>query len=1423
MSLRRRLALATAAALLATTFAPGAAAAQSPADPDTPGTGEPTDILTTDFSDGDLDQWWDNGGAERISFPEIEGETVLAVDRSADHHGIQSPHGILEDLAQPGDTVVYTANVRLGAEVETPVDARWVAHDDGAGHNYQWGDATAVDAQGWTEVSSSFEITEATDLTAFRAFTGLPDTPGLESYEYYLRSATMVLIPADQEDNSGDDESGSEQENGTGDGNDSGEENSTGEENGADNGGSDSAEGDWSVVASYDFEDGTDPWRGRGDASLELSDDAYQGDAALQTTGRSANWHGPELPFDEFENHGTYRFTAWVKLPEGTTGTDTLGTSMNVPGSDTNEFPWVSGRESVGADEWVELTGEFETESSAAAASFYVEATEPDTEFLIDAVTVEHLPGQDQDDEDEDGSEIVDSPETLSHDFEDGELGPWAPRYVNDDQHTVTVTDTTAYDGDYSAAVTDRTHQGQGIGADASAALAGGTQYEITAALRFAEGEEPDDIWLSAAATTGSSTSFSTLGQLTGIGNADWTVVTQQFTAPSADELTLYFETSWDNDNPGITSTFFIDEIEVTRVQDDFDSSLTPLKDTVGFPLGVAIDERETSGTAANVVNHHFDRVTAENHMKPESWFAGEGADTFRMHSQAEAILDYAAANDLGVYGHVLVWHSQTPSWFFRDSAGSLLSRDAMDARMEEHIAAVAGAIAEEYGLFGSENNPVVAYDVVNEVIADGGEHADGMRRSEWYQIYGDETYVDQAFHYADHYFNTVHAVDGQRPVSLYINDYNTELSGKRDRMIAFTERLLERGVPVDGFAHQFHLNLSMPISALEQAFQQVEDTFPGMRQAVTELDITVGDQVNEGALIDQGYHYRDAFRLFRDWADHLDSVAIWGLTDGRSWRSAQAPLVFNDNFSPKHAYFGIIDSELPPRENRAVVFQHDDDAAESAQYWENLPLHTTEDETAAFQIRWHEDGLVFFVDSSADSVTIEYEGETYTLEPQGVTDVPLEGISRGDSLVIDLLADDDAWLNATLNLVEGLSYLEVPEAQEAPAVDASRAEIWDSGSSLVTETPIETGGRDGARAEVHALWHGSTLHLLAEVTDPDVDVSASDPWVQDSVEFFLDLGNERNGPYRTASRQGHHLLSEQFDFQFRISAENEVSVGTGDEQFQLEQLESATARTDDGYIVQAAIDMREYGGVGTVHGLDVQVNDSHEGARLVTSWADPTGNGYQSTERWGVIRLVGEADEDSSPSPTPSPSPTDASTDEPTSDPIDEPTSPSPTDSPDPTDPAAGIWPPDAVELTDDNRGDVEVLTDPAVAGEDIEVSIGAEHRAQSLRSWLFSEPQDLGESAADAEGITTLSLPQDSAGEHRLAVYTTDGDLIGWTEITIVAPADAADSAAGDADRGLASTGAAIGAVLLGAMVLLIIGGVALRFSRRRSAEIS
>ncbi|MFI2103228.1 endo-1,4-beta-xylanase [Isoptericola sp. NPDC019693] len=838
----------------------------------------------------------------------------------------------------------------------------------------------------------------------------------------------------------------------------------------------------------------------------------------------------------------------------------------------------------------------------------------------------------------------------LSADFEDGP-DSWVPRAGDATEPEVAITTDDAHGGTQAALVTGRDGQGDGIGRDVTGVLLPGVTYDLSAWVRFAPDQPADAVWLSIASTTGAETSYATLAQFSGVTADGWSEVTATFQVPDAETSFLYLETDYNGTN---TSDLLLDDVTIAVPEPPTVQDLTPLKDTTDFPVGVAIDSRETTGSASELLLRHADQITAENDMKVESWYDAD--HRFRPSAGAVALMDYAAANDLRVYGHVLAWHSQTPDWFFQADDGTPLTTSEADKeflreRLRTHIFDVAQWLSDHYGEFGGEN-PLTAFDVVNEVVNDGAtsDPDDGLRRSEWYRILG-EDFIDLAFEYADEAFNRTYAAEGtDRPVALFINDYNTEQSGKQDRYRALVERLLARGVPVDGVGHQFHVSLSTPVSALEAALDRFADL--PVTQAVTELDVTTGTPVTEARLVDQGYWFRDAFRMFRAHADDLYSVTVWGLTDGRSWRAdAGAPLLFDDGYQAKPAYFGAVDGDLPARLRAANVFAGDvplDDDAASSAVWDRLPRHgigAAGEQVADFQLRWAADHLtaqVRVTDGSADdadAVTFDVDGATTTVGRDGtvtgpdgaaavvepsddgyvvVAHLPLAGAAEGDTLGLDVqVADGDTttgWNTpgslGTLNLLEELSYLEVAEAAAPPQVDGVVDDAWADASVVTTDRQIEGDG--GATATVRTLWSGDTLYVLAEVADPTVDVSGSDPWVQDSVEIFVDAGNAKNGAYRDV------------DTQIRISAENVTSFGTGDEAAQAARLTSATAAVDGGYVVEAAVDLLGTGGAGTFHGLDFQVNDGTAGTRTaVRDWADPTGTGYQSTARWGVGRLV--------------------------------------------------------------------------------------------------------------------------------------------------------------------------------------------------------
>ena len=978
-------------------------------------------------------------------------------------------------------------------------------------------------------------------------------------------------------------------------------------------------------LLTSDFESGYEPWGARGAVTLELSDEAHGGSHSLAITGRTANWNGPATDAtDMFRAGSTYEVTGWVKLPAGTEGSTGIHFSVqrvSDDGASTN-YDWIGSNVTTTAGTWVQIGGSYTFPAGQREATLYVEAEGETTPFLLDDVTVTGPPAT--------------APATVISkvDFEDGTTGAWTQSGGGDG--TLTVVD--GPDGGKVLSVNDRDADYVGLQSPTGLFQAGKT-YTISMKARLAAG------------TAGSAgVRFVMKPQYEWIGNTtmtagEWATVSAEWTAPGTapegtDPTTLQLYIGTSNLDPNVPYTYLIDDISITT-QPSVVEDITPIKDTLDVPFGVAIDSRETVGNPAKLVLKHFDQITPENHFKPEAWYDEDR--NFRPNSEAIALMDFARDNDVRVYGHTLLWYAQTPDWFFQDDAGNPLPADAtgkavLTQRLKDHINKVAAWLAT-YGEFGG-GNPIVAFDVVNEVVADTPENADGLRRSEYFRILG-EDHIDLAFQFANQAFNVDHAASGaNRPVKLFINDYNSEQSGKQDRYYALVQRMLARGVKVDGVGHQMHLSMTSPISSLDAALDRFADL--PVVQAVTELDVTLATPVTQAQIIDQGYFYRDAFNIFRE--HDLFSVTVWGLTDTRSWRAEQSPLVFDGQLQAKPAYYGIADPEnLPARLRTANAFGGNvalDGSAFSAVEWKQLPAIPLGNDAGSFNVRWNDDhltALVTVASDDADAIQFVYAGQEVTFNKNGTGDVdgvvngdgagwravvhlPHTGVTQGGTgrLDVRVLADGDvvgAWNSpgavGTLSYIEPLSYLEVVQARQAPVIDGVADAAW-ADAKVVQTSKVQSGAADGATAEVRTLWQNDVLYILATVTDASIDVSSSNAYEQDSVELFVDPGNAKKGTYRA------------IDTQMRINANNLHTFGTGDVAEQEARLRSATKLTDTGYIIEAAITLEGEGGLGTFQGLDFQVNDGTAGARTsVHSWAEPTGTGYQTTARWGVAQLV--------------------------------------------------------------------------------------------------------------------------------------------------------------------------------------------------------
>jgi endo-1,4-beta-xylanase len=326
------------------------------------------------------------------------------------------------------------------------------------------------------------------------------------------------------------------------------------------------------------------------------------------------------------------------------------------------------------------------------------------------------------------------------------------------------------------------------------------------------------------------------------------------------------------------------------------------------FLVGAAIAPAQIAdGQAdAQILKDQFSSITAENVMKPEALSPTEGSYTFEA---ADSLLTFAEANNMALRGHTLLWHRATPDYFFQGTPAEV------KARLQKYVTDVVTHF----------KGRVYAWDVVNEVISDDDGATAPYRNSNWYQAAGGPDYIDWAFEAA-------RAADPD--ALLFINEYNTELSEKRGRVLQVVRDLVDRGIPVDGVGHQMHIQAPTPAADVLAAIDAVDDQFMGLENHVTELDISIysdppscfasqtncaadyGGNIPQSVLDDQARKYRALYNGFAA-RPSVTSVTTWGVNDGQSWLNGypvnrtNAPLLYDRDKEAKKAFRAIVEAEF--------------------------------------------------------------------------------------------------------------------------------------------------------------------------------------------------------------------------------------------------------------------------------------------------------------------------------------------------------------------------------------------------------------------------------------------------------------------------------------------------------------------------------
>ncbi|MBJ7880654.1 endo-1,4-beta-xylanase [Gelidibacter salicanalis] len=342
------------------------------------------------------------------------------------------------------------------------------------------------------------------------------------------------------------------------------------------------------------------------------------------------------------------------------------------------------------------------------------------------------------------------------------------------------------------------------------------------------------------------------------------------------------------------------------------------------FLIGSALsvnDVLDKDNTSKQIVKKEFNTITPENCMKAEIVNPKPGVYDF---IAADAFVAFGQENNMFIIGHTLIWHNQTPAWFFTNKNGEPNSPEEQKAQLRKHIEAVAGRYAGK----------VQAWDVVNEVIDDDGSY----RSTTWVNSIGDgDEMVKLAFKYASEY-----APDTE----LYYNDFNAWRPEKRDGIVRMIKMLKDAGIRIDGIGIQAHWGLNFPKN---EYIQEAIDAYAalGVKVMITELDVDVLPLTKEGQIIGRSMmepqfqleefetfldpykeglpesveqklanRYKELFGIFVKNSDKIDRVTFWGMHDGMSWKNdypipnrTNYPLLYNRDMKPKLARQAVLES----------------------------------------------------------------------------------------------------------------------------------------------------------------------------------------------------------------------------------------------------------------------------------------------------------------------------------------------------------------------------------------------------------------------------------------------------------------------------------------------------------------------------------
>ena len=496
--------------------------------------------------------------------------------------------------------------------------------------------------------------------------------------------------------------------------------------------------------------------------------------------------------------------------------------------------------------------------------------------------------------------------------------------------------------------VTGRTSTWNGAELNVTDSIVKGATYSISVWVKQTSGSDKTMKLSGNLAVSGQQDSYPAIKDNTTVPSGSWVELKGIYTVPASfTKLTFYVE------GPSDTFDFLVDDVTIKQISAGKEpynpESLTSIKATyngIFERMGNVLSYNTSwndgyqmqSDETMKFVKHHYNSYTLENELKPaqilSDWSGTISVSEAKKlgyvipdgytestvgklnFDSVDKILEIANQYGLQMRGHVMQWHQQTSTRFFKEgysSNGANVSKEVMDKRLEFYIRSVMKHVMDkEKSLTGKAGSLVYCWDITNEYTHRTNDPA----ATSWMDVYGNmglkPTYVKKAYEIA---YDELKQYGLQEDVTLFYNDYNEyDVADEIVELINYINEGEEAKI-CGGIGMQSHITVNYP--SLEKYGTAVDKFLAtGLQIQVTELDIGIEDGQTEEDLAN---HYSDIMKLLISKQENRDKsvnargitgVTVWGLYDTISWRKPTSCLLFGSGLDdPKAAFYSFIDA----------------------------------------------------------------------------------------------------------------------------------------------------------------------------------------------------------------------------------------------------------------------------------------------------------------------------------------------------------------------------------------------------------------------------------------------------------------------------------------------------------------------------------